>query len=148
MLEMLLEPPPANPVAFKQFLEEQTNFFVESMQDAADNQWHDFRESCEDDEQGGAMMERWWDEQTSRFRKSLVREHRREVMRTIRRLGRVRQRARSLKEQVESLEGRVESLEIKTEELRVDGQVARDALRQVMDEALCRNCYGLRYREW
>lgn len=147
MLELLLEPPPVDPVAYRRFVEEQIELFVETMQDAADNHWHDLCEVCGDQEEVGTRMEKWWDEQTSRFRRSLHREQRREVRRMLRQLGRTRRRVGSLKYRVGLLEKQVESLQGEGDQLRTERQVIEDTLRQVMDEALCRDCFGWRYRD-
>jgi chromosome segregation ATPase len=148
MLDLMCEAVPADPAAFRRFLEHQTALFVESLQEAATDQWDHICDQCDDHGDALAEMRSWWSGQTSRFRESLRAEHRRLVRRKLRRLGRATELIQSLRSEVAERGRQIESLEVQIEELRADKQIDRELIRRLEDEALCRDCYGRRYSDW
>jgi hypothetical protein len=125
--------------SFKAFVDSQTDIFVESMQDEADNQWHTFRWQMEgaSDEDVGRKMERWWNHKIRRFQDRLRQTHIRDLYRQ----GRQDKRRLDCEtNQRREIEGRLQAAEEKVEQLQVDGMNDRAFMQFQKEQLRCREC--------
>jgi len=131
-------PPAETFSSFKVYLDEMESLFVESMQDAAENQWHEIAERMQGatEREIGAEIEEWWDRQIRRFRTRLRREH--EWDRT-NRLKRAKRR-----ETIRRIHAEDQLMAVLIELERVKGDLAAEkALADYLKELRrCRDCNG------
>ncbi len=121
---------------FASFLDEQTDLFIESMQDAADNHWQllQWQMNGADLAEISLEMERWWGHQTRRFRRGLKEEYRRD---------RERRKNRRLRREIRLrrvAENNLRSTEIELEHTRVELEGERGLRSFLEGQFLCRKC--------
>lgn len=78
--------------SFHAYVDAAEELFVESMEDAAENEWHLIADRLEGatEREIGAEMERWWNDQVRRFRIRLWMKHHRQQFKRITRNSRLR----------------------------------------------------------
>lgn len=122
--------------SFKAFLEIQTELFVESMQDAADNQWHKFLWSTEgaSEEEVGHRMEKWWSRKIYLFRNRLrlnrERDRRRQLQRRLDRKNECHH-----KDQLE-----LEANKVELHQVKGDLAIERGLTQHLKEQRRCRDC--------
>jgi GH35 family endo-1,4-beta-xylanase len=131
--------------SFRVYAETEVELFIESMQDAADNEWNSIRWRMEGASMDdiGAEMHRWWTRQIGRFRirlrierekgrrTELKRERRRETRRYLRELDRRIQAEQKSAEKEEELDQK-----------NIDLEIQKDLTTYLKETVRCRNCDG------
>ena len=128
--------PKPSPSNFASFVNAQTDLFVESMQDAADNHWHEcqWRMCGASQEEIGAEMEQWWNRQIRRFQHRLRENHRREEVQ--------RQKRRLLREVRlrRAAEDELQVVEIELQQTRDNLSVSQEYATYLEEQFRCREC--------
>jgi hypothetical protein len=123
---------------YRAYVEAQTDLFVESMQDAADNEWHSIRWRMEgaSEEEVGAEMERWWKRQVRRFQSRLRQEFEEERQNRLKK--RLRRESRRRLQAKEALQ----ATQIELQQAKDDLAIERGLTGQLRDQLRCRDCNG------
>jgi len=122
--------------SFGAYLDAQTELFVESMQDAADNQWHSaqFRMEGASEEEIGAEMERWWNRQVRRFPTRLRQEHEEGRWKRLK-----RRLHRESRRRLES-QKQLETTQVELQQAKDDLMIERGLTDYLKEQWRCRNC--------
>lgn len=122
--------------SFGAYVQAQTDLFVESMQDAADNHWHllSWRMEGASQEEIGAEMERWWNRHIRRFQNRLREEYRQDQQRRLK--GRLR---RETRRRIDA-EGQLEATQIELEQAKANLAGERCFSDYLKEEWRCRDC--------
>lgn len=122
--------------SFGAYLQAQTDLFVESMQDAADNHWHtlSWRMEGASQEEIGAEMERWWNRHIRRFQTRLREEYHQDQKRRLK--GRLRREThRRL-----AVESQLEETQIELQQTKDSLTVEREFSDYLKEEWRCQKC--------